>query len=303
MCCAVDDHMSQVELSVVVASVNGFPYLEKCLDALRRHAPGAEVVVADSTDPETRRRIREGWPDVQLHSFEEPTPVPKLRAAGMNAASGSYVAVIEDHCVVTDEWAAAIEHAHAEGHPVVGGPIRNAATDRIRDWAAFLCEYSEHMEPLRQGVAPSLAGMNASYSREAMDAIGEFLRRGLWETWLHPHLQAQGFELWCESRAVLLHDKGFGVGEFLGQRYHFARAYAGMRNPELGWKRAVYCLGTPLLIPLVYSRIARNVRRRRRHGAEFLKATPLITLYLVAWSAGEAVGYAAGGGKSILRVK
>jgi hypothetical protein len=294
---------SRPELSVVVASVNGFPYLGKCLDALRTHAHDAEIVVADSTDPVTRQRIRDGWPEVELHSFEEPTPVPRLRAAGMKVARGSYVAVIEDHCVVTEAWADAIGKAHAGGHPVVGGPIRNAATKRIRDWAAFLCEYSEHMEPLPQGAVLSLAGMNVSYSREAISAIGEFLCRGLWETWLHPHLQAQGFELWCESSAVLLHDKGFGVGEFVGQRYHFARAYAGMRNVELGWKRVVYCLGTPLLIPLVYGRIARNVRRRRGHGTDLAKATPLILLYLVAWTAGEAVGYAAGGGKSILRVK
>ena len=102
---------------------------------------------------------------------------------------------------------------------------------------------------------------------------------------------------------MLLHDKDFGVGEFLGQRYHFARAYAGMRNPELGKKRVIYCLGAPLLVPLIYYRIARNVRRRRRYGAELAKATPLILLYLIVWAAGEVVGYAFGGGKSILRVK
>jgi Glycosyl transferase family 2 len=295
--------MTRPELSVVVASVNGFPYLAKCLDALRRCAPQAEVIVADSTEPETRGRVQEGWPGVQLLSFEEPMPVPKLRAAGMNVARGSFVAVIEDHCVVTEAWADAIVEAHAQGHPVVGGPIRNAATDRLRDWAAFLCEYSEHMEPLPEGPAPSLAGMNVSYGRRAIGAIDEFLRRGFWETWLHPHLQQQGFELWCASQAVLLHDKDFGVGEFLAQRYHFARSYAGLRNPELGRKRALYCLGTPLLIPLVYTRILRNVLRRGRHKGVLAKATPLMLVYICVWAAGEAVGYAFGGGKSILRVK
>ena len=42
--------MSTPELSVVVASVNGLPYVADCLAALERNAPGAEVIVADSTD-------------------------------------------------------------------------------------------------------------------------------------------------------------------------------------------------------------------------------------------------------------
>jgi hypothetical protein len=295
--------MSTPELSVVVASVNGFPYLGRCLDALAQRATEAEVIVADWTDEETRRRIREEWPQVRLLSFEEPTPVPKLRAAGIGSATASHVAVIEDHCVVTHGWAEALVGAHREGHDVVGGPVRNAATERIRDWAAFLCEYSEHMEPMPDGVVPSLAGMNASYSRHAVETMGHFLQLGLWETWLHPYLQAHGFELWCEPTAVLLHDKDFDVSDFLGQRYHFARAYAGMRNDELGWKRALYCIASPLLVPLVSYRIARNVLRRHTHRHELALATPLILLYIAVWAVGEAVGYAAGGGRSILRVK
>ncbi len=42
--------MNAPELSVVVASVNGFPYLGRCLDSLRQNAPDAEIVVADWTD-------------------------------------------------------------------------------------------------------------------------------------------------------------------------------------------------------------------------------------------------------------
>ena len=46
--------MSAPELSVVVASVNGLPYLADCLEALERNTPAAEVVVADWTDETTR---------------------------------------------------------------------------------------------------------------------------------------------------------------------------------------------------------------------------------------------------------
>ncbi len=295
--------MSGAELSVVVASVNGLPYLGHCLDALAERCPEAEVIVADATDETTRAHVREHWPGTRLLTNDEPRTIPELRAQGIAAASTPYVALIEDHCVVGERWSARIvEHHRADRH-VVGGAIRNAATKRVRDWAAFLCEYSEHMEPVERGPVDALPGMNVSYDRAALDAIAELLRQGRWETWLHAHLRRSGFELYAEPELTIEHDKDFGFREFVSQRYHYARSYAGMRNPELGAKRVVYALGSPLLVPLVYSRIARNVLRRRRHGGALLAATPLVLTYLTVWAAGEAVGYTFGGGQSLQRVR
>ena len=295
--------MTRPELSVVVASVNGLPYLTGCLEALELHAPDAEVVVADWTDDSTRRLVRERWPRVKLLSFDEPMTVPELRAAGIFATQAPYVAVIEDHCDVLPGWASGIVESHRAGHSAVGGPIRNARTSRRRDWAAFLCEYSAFMEPTDAGVSAGLPGMNVSYDRAALAAIEDLLRAGHWESWLHPRLQERGFELWCEPRVVLEHAKDFGFFEFASQRYHYSRSYAGMRNAELGRKRILYGLGSPLLVPLAYARIARNVRRRPGYRKAFRRATPLILVYTVIWAFGEAVGYAFGGGRSILKVR
>lgn len=289
-------------LSVVVASVNGFPYLGACLGSLRSRCPEGEVIVADWTDESTRQRVRKEWPEVRLISFQEAMSVPELRAAGMAAARSPYVAVLEDHCVIRDGWGERILAAHSSGHPVVGGSVHNGA-DRIRDWAAFLCEYSEHMAPMSEGPAETLVGMNVSYDRETINAMTALLRQGRWETWLHPHLQSEGFELYRDPEIAVDHVKDFEIGEFLSQRYHYARSHAGMRNPELGHRRILYLLGSPVLIPLLYFRIARNVLRKRRHRGKLLAATPLILLYLGAWAVGEAIGYAFGGGRSILKVR
>ena len=295
--------MTAPPLSVVVASVNGMPYLESCVAALAEHAPQAEVVVADATDEATRRLVRERWPDVRLISFDEPKTVPELRAAGIAAATAPYVALIEDHCLVHDGWAEALLEAHREGRPVVGGAVRNVVTDRVRDWAAFFCEYSEHMEPIPRGDVGALPGMNVSYDRRALDSIAELLAEGRWETWLHADLRRQGFRLWADPRATIDHAKDFDLRDFVSQRYHYSRSYAGMRNPELGGRRLLYAIGSPALVPLIYARIARNVLSRRHHRRELLAATPLILFYTVVWSAGEAVGYAFGGGRSLLKVR
>ncbi len=294
---------SEPGLSVVIASVNGMPYLGKCLDALAERCPGAEIVVADWTDAATRAAVAERWPDVRLLSFDEPMTIPELRAAGVFAATAPVVALIEDHCLVAPGWAERLAAAHAAGHAVVGGPIRNVATSRIRDWAAFFCEYSAVMEPLPAGPVGALPGMNVSYDRRALAAIDDLLRDGRWENWLHPRLVERGFELWCEPDAVVEHDKDFDLGEFLSQRYHYSRSFAGMRNPELGGKRVLYALATPLLVPLLYWRMARNVFSRGRRRRQFLLATPLILLDVSVWAFGEAVGYVFGGGRSLLKVR
>jgi hypothetical protein len=294
--------VNEPQLSVVVASVNGFPYVGRCLDSLRRHAPGAEVIVAASADPELERQIGERWPEVRVVTVGEPMGVPKLRAAGIVAASAPYVAVTEDHCVVHAGWADRIVAAHREGHAVVGGPIRNGADKRIRDWAAFFCEYSEFMKPVGTGVTASLPGMNVSYDRRAIEAMAPLLDWGCFETWIHPHLQKSGFELYADDAITLDHVMDFDVGVFLPQRYHYARSYAGMRNADLGPKRFLYMLASPVLVPLAFYRIARNVLRRRAR-ARLAMASPLVLLYTAAWTFGEAVGYGLGGGRSLLRVR
>jgi hypothetical protein len=76
-----------------------------------------------------------------------------------------------------------------------------------------------------------------------------------------------------------------------------------MRNSELGARRFLYALGTPLLVPLLYWRMARNVFSRGRERRRFLLATPLVLLYVSVWAFGEAVGYLLGGGRSLLKVR
>jgi glycosyltransferase involved in cell wall biosynthesis len=289
-------------LSVVVPSVNGFPYLGECLDALASTCPEAEVIVADCTDAATRRRVVEEWPAVKLVVFHEPTTIPALRAAGIVASSAPYVAMIEDHCVVRNGWAAGVLAAHGSGNSVVGGPIRNRAT-RLRDWAAFLFEYSAYMEPVERGATTDLPGMNVSYDREAIAAIVDLLEEAKWESWLHARLRERGFVLHLTPDVTIDHVKDFGILEFVAQRFHYARAYAAMRNDDLGRRRALYAAAAPAIIPLVYARISRNVLQRRRHVRELVLATPLLLVYLLATALGESIGYASGGGNSLLRVK
>ena len=195
--------MSEPELSVVIASVNGLPYLGECLDALAERVPRGRG---------RRRRLdRRGDADrgARALAVREAALVRRadgdpraargrglrLRRAGRRADRGP----LPRHDRAGRSGSPPATRA---GHGVVGGPIRNVVTERLRDWAAFFCEYSAVMEPMPRGPVAGLPGMNVSYDREAIAAIDDLLREGRWENWLHPRLQERGFELWCEPEAV-----------------------------------------------------------------------------------------------------
>lgn len=60
--------------------------------------------------------------------------------------------------------------------------------------------------------------------------------------------------------------------------------------------------GSPLPGVLLW-RIIRRVMMTRRLRTELLKSMPLLVLFVCAWAGGEAVGFAAGPGGALSRIK
>lgn len=293
-------------LSVVIASINGRQYLSECLKALHFQAGDieAEVIVADCVGQSVADYVRTNYPEVHLITFGEPRSVAELRAAGILAARGSIVAITEDHCIPASDWYESVCRAHAlYAGPAIGGAVDNAATERLVDWAVFFCEYSNFVSPLPAGIVHDLPGPNVSYKRNTLEAMEESIRDGYWETFLHARLEAQGHRLWSDPSVKVLHRKYFRFRDFMAERYHYARAFAGNRNSVISPGRRLFYLGfAALLPPLLIARIGRRVWSRKHHRVLFLAALPYLTAFMLAWSAGELAGYAFGPGESALQL-
>lgn len=292
-------------VSVIVPCVNGLPAIAECLEALRRQEGGvrAEVVVVDRCGEATRAALRERFPDVRVLAAEAGTPIPALRARGIAASRGARIAVIEDHCNVGPGWLTAIDRAHRDGHPVVGGAVENGSVDRVVDWAAFFCEYARFMPPVKGGVVEEVAGNNVAYDRATLLDLGSAATDFSWEYFLHARLKQRGIRFHCEPTLLVSHKKEFGFLYFLAQRYHYSRSFAAMRLAGAPfWKRAAYAAATPLLPPMLFGRIAREAASRRLWG-RFLTATPALVAFLGSWALGEAAGALAGPGHSLARVE
>lgn len=297
-------------VSVVIASVNGLPAIEECLQALMDQEGEVpyEVVVVDCCDATTRETIRtfvEQGPGerVRLLEVEGRPSIPRLRALGMAASRGRMIAILEDHCNVVPGWVEVVARAHAAGHRAVGGAVENGSRERLVDWAVFFCEYARFMPPLTRGGVPEITGNNSVYEREVLEQLGPELEDEVWESFIHQRIRELGVEFYCDPDLLVSHKKEFGFLYFISQRYHYSRSFAGMRLANAPWwKRLAYAAATPALPPLLALRIGRTVWKKG-HQKTLIKTAPILGIFLMIWAWGEAIGALRGPGNSLAQVE
>ncbi|HSR92214.1 MAG TPA: glycosyltransferase family 2 protein [Gemmatimonadales bacterium] len=292
-------------LSVVIPSVNGWGDLEGCLQALERQRTDADldVLVVDRIGNGIREQVRQRFPRVTVIPAPPGTTIPDLRAMAFERARADSVAVIEDHVLVPEGWAAQLLAAQARGEEVVGGSVDNAATTRLIDWAAFLCEYSQLLPPLPEGPVPGLTGNNTVYRRSLLEKHRDATRAGRWENYLHDALRRDGVVLYQRPEIRVGHKKHYTAWEYLSQRFLYARSYAGVRVQGASLlRRLFYGLAAFALPPVLFLRVVRTVWRKGRHRSELLRSIPLLTLFVSSWGLGEVVGYWFGAGDALSKV-
>lgn len=107
-------------LSVVIPNWNGLRFLPTCLDALARQTyPQIEVIVVDnaSTDGSQAYLINE-HPRVQLIALAENRGFTGACNAGMLAAQGEFICLLNNDTEVAPEWAAAAVQAFSQSEQI-----------------------------------------------------------------------------------------------------------------------------------------------------------------------------------------
>ena len=299
--------MSDPALSVVVASVNGRESLARCLSSLAKSTEPIEViVVADASAEQAAKQAIAEDSGIELICLEGRRTIPELRSAGIRRARGAVVAVLGDYYEVDARWASAVLASHRR-HPqaAIGGAVENASGDRLVDRAAYLCEYHPFMPPFAEHASATLPGPNASYDRDVLEReCRDLLERGAWDHVLHARLAARGVRSWMDPSIVASYTKRLTAAEFLTQRYRFGRAYgaASAATAPLG-RRLLRAAAAPAIVVLQLWRTTGRAIADPRTRPWALPCWPLFALSAVAWSAGEAMGYAFGDGGASLDVR
>lgn len=110
-----------VLFSVVIPHWNAIQHLQTCLDALARQTyPSIEVILVDNASSDgSQAYVRENYPSVILIELPENRGFTGACNAGIQAAKGEYVALLNNDTEVDPNWAAAVVDAF-ERHPEVG---------------------------------------------------------------------------------------------------------------------------------------------------------------------------------------
>ena len=289
-------------LSVVIAAWNGGSYLRKCLEALEAARPvlGVEIIVCRNFDDGAGSLLTATYPKVRDVAMPSGTTVPQLRLAGIDRASGTIVALTEDHAIPLSGWAAALRRAHATGlGRIIGGPVDQAPGQAIVSWAVYLYDYGRYRPPCAAGPVGELSGINVSYQRELLEGCRSELGDGLHEARLHGALRSRGEPLIMEPGAVVRHEKRHQFRPAFRSAFHLGRGYAAGRaaGKSVRW-RVGFAAGSFALPIVLTGRTLTSVLPKRRDLGRLLAAIPPFAILTLAWSAGELAGYASGAGDS-----
>jgi hypothetical protein len=278
------------------------------LNALRSQGLLHEVIIADRLNDGVSELIRTLYPEARLLPCSARMSIPELRTLALDQAQGAFAVVTEDHCVPPKDWLVGVLRAFGDapaGTLAVGGSVENGVCESALDWATFLCEYSAFVGPLHRGRAASLPGMNVAYRRSALaDLDRAILTRDFWETTVHPLLAKRGAGLYQSDKITILHKKKFSFRLFASQRYLYSRYYAGRRfGRDQTAARWAMCGLSVALPPVLLFRMTRNLLAKRRLHFEFIRALPLLIVFVLISTCGEIAGYIFGSGDALSRIE
>lgn len=183
--------MTRPALSIVIPTYNGRPLLMICLASVHRHRPSdlpIEIIVSDdaSTDG-TADWLAATYPDVRLVRSDRNGGFVAAANAGIAAARGDYVQLLNNDTEVLPGW---VEAGLAPfGDPAVGSvaPLVLVRSDPDRVDSAGDC-YSVLGWPYKRGHGQAAgrwlnhpsdrvfgaSGSSAFYRKSALDAVGRF---------------------------------------------------------------------------------------------------------------------------------
>ena len=301
-----------LRLSVVVTVVDAGATLRRCLDGLAAQdsPPSMQVIVPFDESIEEVGRLAAHYPGfafLGMGRIEVARPIDtpggqhelfdRRRSAGLAAAEGEIVAILEDRGVPDPDWAERVDRLHALPHAVIGGAVE-CGVDRTLNWAVYFCDFARYQLPLDAGPRPYVTDVNISYKRDALEKTRDLWRDRYHETTVNWAIARDGGTLFLTPELVVRqHREGLRLGPVLHERLDWGRlfAYTRVRECTTG-RRAMYALLSPVLPVLLFLRHTRmQIQKRARLGA-FVRAAPFVAVLLAAWSLGELRGYVTGRG-------
>lgn len=259
-----------------------------------------EVIIAVcESDPTCAQLAAIVQDPARLLIIKHPAGVPKLRREATLQARGDLIVITEDHCRFPRGWLDGLVRA-SEEHPgaVCGGPVDNGRRT-LAGWAQYFSRYSAFLPKCTAAQVRTLPGNNACYPGRLISDRLALLEEGFWEAEFNHALASDGVTFRLIPALAVTQYQQRGLIEYIPLRFRHGRCYGARRFQSLpNADRVKLLIRSPTLPFLLLFRIARSVVRARWKMGVLLAVSPIILLYVFAWSVGEVTGYLAGAGRS-----
>jgi hypothetical protein len=296
---------------VIVTIVDGGETLERCLEALDRQndPPELKIIVPFDESVENISGIARHFPTIEFLPMgavptARPTQSPagqhelfdRRRTAGLAAATGDLIAILEDRGIPRAGWARGVVDLHARlPHAVIGGAIENGR-DRPLNWAVYFCDFGRYQLPFEEGPRQYVSDVNICYKRRALESTRDLWTTRYHETTVHWALQRAGETLYIHPSVVIDQMRGtLRLGGLLRERLGWGRLFAYTRAREMTRpRRLLFGVLAPFLPVILLTRIVLGQCAKRRALGKLAIAWPIVLALLIAWSLGESAGYVTG---------
>ena len=224
-----------MQISVVIPTFNGLPWLLKSLEGLERQRyPYDEfevVVVDDGSEDGTLQELQAFQKRSRLHlaPLRQCNRGPAAaRNAGLKIAKGDLIAYLDSDCVPEPDWLTTLKQSFSE-EPIVGvgGLRRLQPTTLVNRYLAF---YRIFEPKVHRGEVLYLVTGNCCFQRTALLEVGgfneAFTKPGGEEVELCYRLRAQGYRLQYNPQCVVTAFDARTPCQFLRTFYHYGYGLA-----------------------------------------------------------------------------
>lgn len=295
-------------LSIVLTIVQGKEYVKEFLDRVRtfEDAPPLDVIVPCDASIIEVGEFAQHYPEVRfldLGLIRTQRPITseagkhelydRRRSAGLKAAKGDYIAILEDRGLPRKDWASTVVRLFQQtGKHVIGGAIECMEPTSPLNWSFYVTDFGRYGLPFDTGPADWVTDVNLAYSRWALDETRSLWSERYHEPIVHWHLIGLGEDLWLSNELVVEHRRPRAkLTELLPERFDWGRLFGEIRVRDAPLSRRLGLIAAgPLIPPVLWLRHYRIQRSKGRAG-RYLRALPYVMLLSTAWTVGEVWGY------------
>ncbi len=295
-------------LSIVVTIVDGGRYLRDFLLAVMamEDAPPMEIIVPYDASVADTRLLETEFPHVRFMDLGVVTPdrpihtqggqhelYDRRRSAGLAAATGDIIGMLEDRGHPARDWAKTLVRLHAERtNNVIGGAIECMEPVNLLHWAFYVTDFGRYGRPFESGSVGWVSDVNVSYKPKALADTRELWIDRFWEMIVHRALMDRGEQLHLSNELVVNHRRPpITLRELLKERRDWGNLFGAVRMKRASeLERIMLILASPLIPPTLWIRHG-LIQAQKGRGLRYLRALPYVIMMTTAWTLGEVRGY------------